>query len=140
MSHHFLHLLRRLWFVLFHTLGTWIEQIRGPRVLREITERRAQIESLTGLSTAGFVTVIYCQERKYLCTYTRWWVYSRIVTTYTVFSKVEGPAPAELVKACALERTFPALVNPFTGSFDKKRAAIEAYLDLVLVEAGIAHS
>jgi hypothetical protein len=134
------HTPRRWWFALFHTLGNVIEQIRGPRVLREITERRAQIESLTGLSTAGFVTVIYCQERTYLCTYTRWWVYSRIITTYTVFSKVEGPAPAELVKACALERTFPALVNPFTGSFDKKRAAIEAYLDLVLVEAGVVRS
>ena len=124
-----------VWGWLFQFIGNTFERIRGPRVLKEITRPRAQLESLTGHSTAGYVTVIYCQERRYLCTYTRWGALSRVITTYTVFSKIEGKAPAELVKVCAMERTFPALVHPWSTPFHKKRAAIEAYLDLILAEA-----
>lgn len=127
-----------VWVWLFRFIGTVFERLRGPRILTEITKPRAQLESLTGHSTAGYITVIYCQERRYLCTYPRWGALSRVITTYTVFSKIEGKAPPELVKACAMERTFPALVHSWSAPFDKKRAAIEAYLDLILAEAKAA--
>lgn len=128
-------LLFRAWFQALNNIGSLIEWILGPRVLEEITPRKVQSESLTGYSTSGYVVVIYCQERRYRCRYPRWFFLSRTLSTYSVFSKVEGNAPAEVMTACLMERTFPPLVNSLSGSFDQKRAAIEAYLDLVLKQA-----
>jgi hypothetical protein len=116
--------------------GTIVEWLRGDRVVTDITEPRAVLESLTAHSNDGYITTIFCRENRYRCTYSHWWIPSRTIKTYHVFSVVQGKAPDILVQAYRLERTFPKLLSPWSSNSSQKEAAIEAYLDVLLVEIG----
>ena len=112
-------------------LSRAIESIRGERQLTEITEARAQIESLVAYAVEGYTVTIHCQERKYRCEHRRWFVPNFVVSTYEVFATIAGKAPQVLIDACARDRTFPRLLNSWATASSQKEAAIEAFLDLL---------
>ena len=112
-------------------LALFFESVRGERELIEITEARAQIESLVAYAVEGYTVTIHCQERKYRCRYQRWFIPDFVVYTYEVFATIAGKAPQVLIDACARDRTFPGLVNAWSTARAQKEAAIEAFLDLL---------
>lgn len=112
-------------------LSQAIETVRGERQLTEITEARAQIESLVAYAVEGYTVTIHCQERKYKCAFSRWYIPNFVVNTYEVFATIAGKAPQVLIDACARDRTFPSLLHSWAAPQSQKEAAIEAFLDLL---------
>lgn len=112
-------------------LATALESIRGPRVIKDVTESRTQVEALVGYSIEGFELAIYCQERSYLCMYESWFVRDRLYKTYLVYASITGVAPQAIMDVCTIERSFPQLLHPRLSSQQQKEAAIGAYLDLL---------
>ena len=117
------------------SLGQLISQIfetvRGERKLTEVTEARAQIESLVAYATDGYRITIHCQERKYRCEFSRWYIPNFVAHNFEVFATIAGTAPQVLIDACARERSFPRLLHPWTTTTRQKEAAIEGFLDLL---------
>lgn len=112
-------------------LAKVIEDILGERIVSEVTQRRTKIESLVAYAVEGYTLTVHCKERKFLCTYDRWYIPNRLVTTYEVFATVAGQAPFPLIEAATDDRTFPKLLMTFAGSKNQKKAAIEAFIDLM---------
>lgn len=99
--------------------------------MTEVTEARAQLESLVAYATNGVTITIHCQERKYRCDFFKWYIPSFVIVTYEVFATISGKAPQVLIDACARDITFPPLRSSWESSSRQKEAAIEAFLDLM---------
>ncbi len=112
-------------------VSTLIETVRVEKTLTEITEAQAHIESLVAYAVEGYTITIHCQERKYACTYSRWYIPDFIVKTYEVFATIAGKAPQVLIDVCSRDSTFPGLLHPWSSTASQKQAAIEAFLDLI---------
>lgn len=113
--------------------GVW-EAILGPRTVYDVTSSTVNIESLTGHSTQGYITEVFCHEKRYRVRYAHWFIRDRYYYVYKVFCQVRGNAPDDLMKVFTKECVFPTLILDWSSNKARKAAAIEAYLDVVLSE------
>lgn len=113
-------------------VASLIEIIKGPRSVIDITEPRAEIDSLNAHSHDGYVMQLFCHEKILKIVYKRWYIPNSTKTVYQVFCVIKGTAPDDISEAFSKDRSLPLLVSSLSNSKIKKQAAIEAYLDLVL--------
>lgn len=114
-----------------HALSYLIEVIRGERVVTEITQARSRIESIIAYAVEGYTITVHCQERKFKCCFSRWYIPDFVFYTYEVFATIAGKAPQALIDACSRDTTFPGLLIPWSSKASQKEASIEAFLDLI---------
>lgn len=119
-----------IWFL--RIWSTLYRQLLGPYIFIDITSHYGNTETITITAVDGTVITIHCSEKRYRCTYSKWYVKNHIVTTYCISSTVSNNASERHILACKMKHSFPRLLHPWMPSVSQKKAVIEAYIDLLL--------
>lgn len=107
------------------------ERFLGPKTVTEMRQPSDAIGSLKGYAVKGYELTIFCQRRRYVVCYDRWWVPNRTRVLYRVYSVVTHDAPLSLKKACELDVHLPELISNWNFDNEVRRSQILAYLDLL---------
>lgn len=110
------------------------EKLKGQQKVEELHSTQTLVGHLTGYSVAGYEIRLFCQKRRYLKKYSRWFVPDQIHTLYHVYSSVSNDAPANLKTVCELDLNIPAMTPSFVSEKLQKEAAIHAYLDILIAK------
>lgn len=124
--------LNKLKNLILGVIFTFYEKLLGPRIFVEITPTSSDLETISVTTLEGSITTIHCQEKRYICRYKRWYVRNNTVCIYYVFATVEGTILEKLIDACKMECYFPKLLHSRVPSSSQRKAAVEAYLDILL--------
>jgi hypothetical protein len=110
----------------------WIERVKGPKkVSQAVVIQTERANTLRVIHQSGYDITIYCQRKEFLKEYEWDAIPVRTYTVYYVFSRATYDAPELMKQACRLEVTFPPLIPEFADEEIQKRAAIDAYVDLL---------
>jgi hypothetical protein len=110
----------------------WLESVKGPKkVSQAVVIQTERANSLRVIHQSGYDITIYCQRKEFLKEYEWDAMPSRTYVVYYVFSRPTPDAPDLIQQACRLEVTFPPLVPEYVEDEIQKRAAIDAYVDLI---------
>lgn len=110
----------------------WFEQFKGiSRVRQLVVIQTTRANSLRVIHQSGYDITIYCQRQEYVKEHPCWLVPKETYRVYHVFSTTTYDAPELIKQACKLEATFPPLLPIYVLDEMHKRAAIDAYVDLL---------
>lgn len=130
-----MNLLNRLLGVVF----TLIDRYRGVATVTEIKQSSVSLGSLEAYSISGYHIVMHCYKRQYRRSYDKSQTTGTYHSVFDVSCSVSPDAPEILKKACSITVSFPPLVPEFLSDDCHKRAAINAYLDMIRVELTAEH-
>ncbi len=114
------------------TLFLFFKRLKGRSSVREEYRPPDLVAFLTGYSISGYEVRLYCQKKYYVREYWRWWVPNVRFATYRVFSAVTSDAPQALRTACEYDAELPPQVPGFLSLNVQRKAAVQAYLDIVI--------
>ncbi|MNU19635.1 hypothetical protein D3C71_78670 [compost metagenome] len=114
------------------TLFLLSREMKGRSSVREEYRPPELMAFLTGYSISGFAVSLYCQKKYYVREYWRWWVPNYRFSTFYVFATATNDAPESLRMACDFEVELPPQAPWFLSTNLQRKAAIRAYLDLVI--------
>jgi hypothetical protein len=110
----------------------WFERIKGPKkVSQAVVIQTERANTLRVIHQSGYDITIYCQRKEFLKEYEWDAMPTQTYVVYYVFSRATFDAPELIKQACRLEVTFPPLVPQYLDEEVQKRAAIDAYVDLI---------
>jgi len=122
-----------IWFQKYlDALFLLVKRLKGRSSVREEYRPPDLVAFLTGYSISGYEVRLYCQKKYYVREYWRWWVPNLRFTTFYVFATATNDAPASLRMACDFEVELPPQAPWFLSTSLQRKAAIRAYLDLVI--------
>lgn len=109
-----------------------IENIKGPRELvpvlsNEDTSFIAEFELIKGSKIN-----IMCDEINYILKYSKWWILNKHITIYRVYSITNENENTEIINRFHKKELYiNNLWYFFADSQNKKKAAINAFIDIV---------
>lgn len=112
----------------------WLHGLKGTSIVRRYYRSGDHCEQLSGYAIAGYEVHLYCQQMRYVRNYLNEWAPSKAYYTFRVFSRTSHDAPRSLKKACELEVDLPRMLPCFMGEGAQRHAAIQAYLDILLLK------
>ena len=116
----------------FNILILFVESLNGKRIIIEIDHPENTIGYLSIHTISGHAVDIHCHRKHYKRVYINWFVPNKNYIAYIVFSKIESGAPDYLNKICEFELVIPALLPSSVNDYTQRRAAICAYLDMIM--------
>lgn len=109
------------------------ESLKGNTTVQRIEHPDNVLGSLEGYAIAGYSVQIFCQRKHYRRSYDKSYISDQDVMTYHVYCKVTDDAPEILKKVCELSVDIPSLLPAMVEEAGHRQAAINAYLDMLLV-------
>lgn len=116
-------------------LLTWVESAKGKRVLEQAVFSQNPYDGYKIIMSDDSVVSIYCVETKYVLTYTAWWSRKKQIHMYSVYSVCSSTTPVQLKIHFSKELKIGNLLHPLATSTECKKAAVEAYVDMLLADA-----
>jgi hypothetical protein len=89
-------------------------------------------DNMTMHSVDGYQIVIYCQKKRVLQKFERWYMPDLPKNKYRVFSVASQSAPEALKQACQMELCVDHLFPDTPNDFVQKETVIATYLDSLL--------
>lgn len=89
---------------------------------------------LSAKSIHGYELEVFCHTVRYRFYYSAWWARPKVFTMFEIYSRVSNDAPPSLKKVCQITVCLPTLLSPYVEDGAQTRAAVEAYIDLILYE------
>ena len=112
------------------------DHFRGERTLRIVAVNSSPHESYRVDTTNGGTVVIYCTETVYEVCFTAWWVRNRRFYSYMVYGVCDAKIPKEFADRIQSGFNIGRLLPRFAFRADQKKAAIHAYMSLIVNELG----
>jgi hypothetical protein len=109
-----------------------IERMKGNKTVYEIRHPKYNLGSLTGYSVSGYELNIHCQLKEYRRSYDKWFIPDEFHMVYHVYSTVSNDAPELLKSVCGFDIDFPALLPNGSSIDNQRKAAVDAYLDILI--------
>jgi hypothetical protein len=109
------------------------ESLKGNTTVHRIEHPDNALGYLEGYAIGGYTVQIFCQRKHYRRSYDKSFIPDQNLMTYHVFCKITDDAPEILKKVCNLDVDIPSLLPAMVAESDHRQAAINAYLDMLLV-------
>jgi hypothetical protein len=111
-----------------------VEAAKGTRSLKRLYPPQNHQDGYRMVINDGSVISIYCTEIVYLISYTNWWARPRQMHLYSVYSSCSATTPQALKKTFSKEFKVGNMLHFLSPLSDRKKAAIDAYVDALLAE------
>ena len=108
------------------------EKWKGRKTVYEVKLPKIAKGRLTAFAVDDYEIRIYCQKKQYKRRYDSWLVPDKNMAVYRVFSVVSSDAPLRIQDACELDVDIPGQLSPLIEDEMQEKAAIQAYLDLLV--------
>lgn len=110
-----------------------IENIKGPRELISVLSNNKNIPFVLEfeLDTGSKINIV-CDEINYILKYSKWWILNKHITIYRVYSITNENENTEIINRFHKKELYiNNLWYFFADSQNKKKAAINAFIDIV---------
>lgn len=109
-----------------------IERIKGDRILSVIRVHQDPNDGYKAVLNDGNLIQIFCNEITYKVTYSKWWVRDNDISIYHVYCMCSQGTPQALKDKLSTGFTITQLLHSLSYREDQKKAAISAYVDVIL--------
>ena len=116
-------------------LSNAFEAAKGQRTLKKLHTVQHPGDGYRVVFSDGSIIAIFCSEIIYLVSYAAWWAHSRRLYIYTVYSTCTNDTPPDLKARFSKEFSIGNVLNYFSSQSARKKAAIDAYVDILIEEA-----
>jgi len=111
-----------------------LEDFKGTKVVRYNCTYKTEDSNYRIVTNNDFEVVIYCAENVYTCEYSNPLFRPKELSVYHIYSVCSEHTPIFLKVKLTNELKIPSLTSFGTSREYKKKAAIQAYVDLVIHE------
>ena len=116
-------------------LSSALEASKGKRTLKKLTTYQHPNDGYRIVFSDGSIIAIFCTEIIYLVTYAAWWARSQRLYIYSVYSTCTADTPPYLKARFSKEFSITNVLHYFSTQAARKKAAIDAYVDILIEEA-----
>lgn len=116
-------------------LSSALEAAKGQRTLKKLSTVQHPSDGYRVVFSDGSIIAIFCSEIIYLVSYAAWWARSHRLYIYTVYSTCTSDTPPDLKARFSKEFSITNVLSYFSTQAARKKAAIDAYVDILIEEA-----
>lgn len=110
----------------------WLERAKGQRTVTAQHLNQPHTECYVAQISDASTITLFCREVRYRIEYTAWWAWGRNVSVYQVYCTTSASATEQVRHHFGKELKIGELLHQHSFAVDQKKAAINAYLDLLL--------
>jgi hypothetical protein len=112
------------------------DHYRGERTFNLLEVNSSPHEVYRMITSNGGEVVLYCTETVYEIVFTNWWVRDRRFHNYCVYGHCDSRIPQEFSDRIRTGFNIGRLLPRFASRREQKKAAIHAYISLIVSELG----